>query len=452
MSSTSTRTPSPSTSPPASNIETPVKNKRRRQSSSTSSATTLNRRTSSVSQSETTISETDEVKIFTAIKTENDPNDDDVDVDGIDDRLSPVVVEPTSPLKQASELLNGSLFANGGYGAPFFHPYFHPMFQSYFNAAAQAAQQAATSNGTSTTNSSSSKDNQIRSSPHLGMYGPSMPMPMPMGLHPGMAFPGQPSPFPPSLYPPGQQWRPNLFNPFGLPLPSIPPTPSSPRNNHQQVPSFDGSPRSLSRLLDQQKAPKKPHIKKPLNAFMLYMKEQRAKVIAECTLKESSAINKVLGQKWKQLARSEQDKYYEMAKEERLRHMQLYPGWSARDNYGIKKNGQTTVRHHRHRVTESNNEKKHRWKMVTVALTKNVERLSVWNDSLNGANIVDEKRNVRVLRKKIVSQLVVEAALIILVEKERNRALSLEKKRKKNLTTMVLVEMVAVTTVTKKIE
>jgi len=164
-----------------------------------------------------------------------------------------------------------------------------------------------------------------------------MPMPMPMGLHPGMAFPGQPSPFPPSLYPPGQQWRPNLFNPFGLPLPSIPPTPSSPRNNHQQVPSFDGSPRSLSRLLDQQKAPKKPHIKKPLNAFMLYMKEQRAKVIAECTLKESSAINKVLGQKWKQLARSEQDKYYEMAKEERLRHMQLYPGWSARDNYGIKK-------------------------------------------------------------------------------------------------------------------
>jgi hypothetical protein len=27
---------------------------------------------------------------------------------------------------------------------------------------------------------------------------------------------------------------------------------------------------------------KKPHIKKPLNAFMLYMKEMRAKVVAEC--------------------------------------------------------------------------------------------------------------------------------------------------------------------------
>jgi hypothetical protein len=27
---------------------------------------------------------------------------------------------------------------------------------------------------------------------------------------------------------------------------------------------------------------KKPHIKKPLNAFMLYMKEMGAKVVAEC--------------------------------------------------------------------------------------------------------------------------------------------------------------------------
>ena len=66
---------------------------------------------------------------------------------------------------------------------------------------------------------------------------------------------------------------------------------------------------SLSTLLDVQR-PKKPHIKKPLNAFMLYMKEQRARVIEECTLKESSAINKVLGQKWKELPRAEQDRYY----------------------------------------------------------------------------------------------------------------------------------------------
>jgi hypothetical protein len=42
---------------------------------------------------------------------------------------------------------------------------------------------------------------------------------------------------------------------------------------------------------------KKVHVKKPLNAFMLYMKEMRSKVISECTLKESDAINQILGKR-----------------------------------------------------------------------------------------------------------------------------------------------------------
>lgn len=39
------------------------------------------------------------------------------------------------------------------------------------------------------------------------------------------------------------------------------------------------------------------HVKKPLNAFMLFMKEKRAEVVAQSTMKESSAINQVLGKK-----------------------------------------------------------------------------------------------------------------------------------------------------------
>jgi len=83
--------------------------------------------------------------------------------------------------------------------------------------------------------------------------------------------------------------------------------------------------------------PKKPHIKKPLNAFMLFMKEQRAQVVQECTLRESAAINQILGRKWHELDRNVQQKYYDMARDERMKHMQLYPGWSARDNYGARK-------------------------------------------------------------------------------------------------------------------
>ena len=40
---------------------------------------------------------------------------------------------------------------------------------------------------------------------------------------------------------------------------------------------------------------------------------------------------------WHQLDKSEQAKYYEMARQERARHMQMYPGWSARDNYALHK-------------------------------------------------------------------------------------------------------------------
>ena len=42
---------------------------------------------------------------------------------------------------------------------------------------------------------------------------------------------------------------------------------------------------------------------------------------------------------WHSLSREEQAKYYEKARIERQRHMQLYPHWNARDNYryGAKK-------------------------------------------------------------------------------------------------------------------
>ncbi|XP_013132629.1 transcription factor 7-like 2 isoform X3 [Oreochromis niloticus] len=82
-------------------------------------------------------------------------------------------------------------------------------------------------------------------------------------------------------------------------------------------------------------------VKKPLNAFMLYMKEMRHKVLQEGQERESAAINRILGRRWHALSHSEQSKYYDLAQKERLLHMQLYPGWSARDNYGKRKRRQS---------------------------------------------------------------------------------------------------------------
>uniref|UniRef100_A0A673GTQ1 HMG box domain-containing protein n=1 Tax=Sinocyclocheilus rhinocerous TaxID=307959 RepID=A0A673GTQ1_9TELE len=139
------------------------------------------------------------------------------------------------------------------------------------------------------------------------------------------------------------------MHPTGIPHPAI--VPPSGKHEHDQ---FDRSIYTKSHAeLKREKEPKKPVIKKPLNAFMLYMKEMRAKVIAECTLKESAAINQILGRRWHALTREEQAKYYELARKERQLHMQLYPSWSARDNYvTIKKRIKKTKAHNK--ITKHN--------------------------------------------------------------------------------------------------
>ncbi|KFO28675.1 Transcription factor 7-like 1 [Fukomys damarensis] len=121
----------------------------------------------------------------------------------------------------------------------------------------------------------------------------------------------------------------------GLPTSGIPhPAIVSPIVKQEPAaPSLSPAVSAKSPVAVKKEEEKKPHVKKPLNAFMLYMKEMRAKVVAECTLKESAAINQILGRKWHNLSREEQAKYYELARKERQLHSQLYPTWSARDNY-----------------------------------------------------------------------------------------------------------------------
>ncbi|XP_076074771.1 transcription factor 7-like 2 isoform X2 [Mytilus galloprovincialis] len=169
------------------------------------------------------------------------------------------------------------------------------------------------------------------------LYGPDIPVqwqrPPGYPITSG-AFSG---PYPPSLSSSSFRFGPpGLFHPHhglhhpGMPHPALmsPGPKQEPQDNHRNM-HDQGPPEETAA----QK--KKNHIKKPLNAFMLFMKEQRAKVVAECTLKESAAINQILGRKWHALDRSEQAKYYEMARKEKELHLQLYPGWSARDNYAV---------------------------------------------------------------------------------------------------------------------
>lgn len=87
------------------------------------------------------------------------------------------------------------------------------------------------------------------------------------------------------------------------------------------------------------KVKKEDHIKKPLNAFMWFMKENRKKLLEEIgnNEKQSAELNKELGKRWHDLPKEEQQKYFEMAKKDRDTHKEKYPQWSARENYAVNK-------------------------------------------------------------------------------------------------------------------
>lgn len=72
---------------------------------------------------------------------------------------------------------------------------------------------------------------------------------------------------------------------------------SSNNNNHSSSNHSTSSNNSTSNNNNNSSKNAIGHVKKPLNAFMLYMKEQRTKVVAEHMLKESAAINQILGKK-----------------------------------------------------------------------------------------------------------------------------------------------------------
>ncbi|KAL7401655.1 hypothetical protein ABVT39_002726 [Epinephelus coioides] len=105
---------------------------------------------------------------------------------------------------------------------------------------------------------------------------------------------------------------------FALPVPAVPPLNTS---------------SSKKRKREKEQSNERPYVKKPLNAFMLFLKEHRAKAGAELQGRGSAAINTVLGQIWNSLTKEEQAKYFRQAETERVLHAQRHPEWSPSDNF-----------------------------------------------------------------------------------------------------------------------
>nr|XP_057915239.1 lymphoid enhancer-binding factor 1-like [Doryrhamphus excisus] len=107
---------------------------------------------------------------------------------------------------------------------------------------------------------------------------------------------------------------------------------------HTEIPGFTNvSTSNRKRKRDVQENGDKAYIKKPPNAFMLFRKEQRLKVMAQFNISGCAEANKVLGHMWRSLSEQEQEKYYRLADAEKVIHSQLYPNWSCTENYGRKR-------------------------------------------------------------------------------------------------------------------
>ncbi|GMT00251.1 hypothetical protein PENTCL1PPCAC_22425, partial [Pristionchus entomophagus] len=105
------------------------------------------------------------------------------------------------------------------------------------------------------------------------------------------------------------------------------------------------------------------YVKKPMNAFMWFMKENRPKIMEEEEWKDkqSAELNKELGSRWQKLGKEEQKQYYEMAtvvmrllQRDKEEHNKKYPNWTARENYASNKKKKKK----RDRTVDSNESKK----------------------------------------------------------------------------------------------
>ncbi|XP_030260528.1 transcription factor 7-like isoform X2 [Sparus aurata] len=113
--------------------------------------------------------------------------------------------------------------------------------------------------------------------------------------------------------------------PAGVFPPSVPAAPQLNTSNSQE------------KKCESEQEDDRLYIKRPPNAFMLYIKEHRPHVEEDVKMMGNGAVNMVLGQRWKSLSAEERAVYYQQAQREKELHAQQHPGWSVRQNYGKKR-------------------------------------------------------------------------------------------------------------------
>ena len=101
-------------------------------------------------------------------------------------------------------------------------------------------------------------------------------------------------------------------------------------NHHIVFPSSVVDPTSSTPYTDATKKQPVVHVKRPMNAFMVWSQIERHKIIDEAPNQNHAEISKLLGKRWRGLSQSERNPFIEEAERLRQLHMAEFPDYKYR--------------------------------------------------------------------------------------------------------------------------